>query len=109
MLRNNLYTVRKVSNFCKNDYNLAENTKILARSIFCSSANFGPLVTTDGALELCHQGEFVLGKTGTIYKFGYYSELRPLGGGGGHWVFLSVFSPVACLVRETMLIINDAT
>ena len=40
-------------------YNLAKNIKFLVRSIFSSSANFGPLMTNDGALESLHQGEIV--------------------------------------------------
>ena len=43
--------VTKVFDFCKNDHNLAKNTEFLAKSNFNSSANFGPLMTNDGALE----------------------------------------------------------
>ena len=39
----------------------AENTKFWVRSNFNSFANFGPLMTNDGALELWHQGEFIFG------------------------------------------------
>ena len=42
-------------------YNSAKNTEFLARSVFNSSANFGPLMTNDGALKPWHQGEFVFG------------------------------------------------
>ena len=38
--KNNLYTVCQIFNFCENDYNSAENTKFLARSILFISANF---------------------------------------------------------------------
>ena len=37
--------------FLQNDYNLAENTEFLAWLIFSSSANFGLLMTNDGALN----------------------------------------------------------
>ena len=33
----------------------------MAKSIFNSSVNFGPLMTNDGALESWHHGEFVVG------------------------------------------------
>ena len=49
-------TVSKIFNVYENDYNLTGNTEFLARSIFNSSANFGPLVTNGGALESWHQG-----------------------------------------------------
>ena len=45
-------TALKISNFCANDSNLAENTKLWAMSNFNSSTNIGPLVTNDGALGL---------------------------------------------------------
>ena len=51
----------KKNDFCKNDYNSAENTKFLSKSNFNSSTNVGPLMANDGALESWHQGEFVLG------------------------------------------------
>ena len=38
-------------NFCKDYYNLAENTKFLARSIFSSFAKVGWLMTNNYALE----------------------------------------------------------
>ena len=44
-----------------NDYNSAENTKILARPNFNSFANFDPLITNNGVLQSVHQGECVLG------------------------------------------------
>ena len=54
-------TVSIFFNFCKNDYNSAEDTKFWSMSNFNSSTNFDPLTTNDGALESWHQGEFVLG------------------------------------------------
>ena len=54
-------TVSKIFNFRENDYNLAKNTKFLAKSNFNSSANFYLLMTNDAVLESWHQGEFVLG------------------------------------------------
>ena len=45
-------TVSKIVNFCKNNYNSAENTKFWARSNFNSFANVGPSMKNDGALEL---------------------------------------------------------
>ena len=50
--RKNYALLAKISIFAKNDYNPAENTKFLARSIFNISTNSDPLITTDGALEL---------------------------------------------------------
>ena len=38
--------------FLQNDYNLAENTELLARSIFSSPVNSCPLMTNDDALGL---------------------------------------------------------
>ena len=49
--RINSYTARERFNVCQNDYHLAENVDFLARSNFNSSANFGQLMTNDGALE----------------------------------------------------------
>ena len=49
--RENINTVSNVFNFCTNDYDLAENTKFLSKSNFNSSANFGPLMTNEDALE----------------------------------------------------------
>ena len=49
--RNNSYNGRDIFKFRENDYNLVENTEFLAGLIFSSSANFGPLMTNDGALE----------------------------------------------------------
>ena len=43
------------------DYNLAKNTKFLARSILSSFINFSPLMTNDEELEPRHQGEAVFG------------------------------------------------
>ena len=53
--------VSNIYDFCKNDYNSAENTEFLAKSNFNSSAIFCPLTRNDGALESWHQGEFVFG------------------------------------------------
>ena len=92
MLRNNLYTVREVSNFCKNDYNLAENTKILAKSIFCSSANFGPLVTTDGALESATKGSLFWVRRGQLINLVSIANSGCLGGEGVIG-YSPVFSP----------------
>ena len=50
-------TVSKKIDFCKNDYNLAKNINFWARPNCNSFANFGPLMTNDGALESSHQGE----------------------------------------------------
>ena len=44
-------TVSKFFDFCENDYDSAENPEFFARSIFSSSAKFGPLMINDGVLE----------------------------------------------------------
>ena len=49
--------IANIFNFRENDYNLVKNTEFLARSIFSSSANFGPLMTNNGALESWHWGK----------------------------------------------------
>ena len=76
--RNNSYNVIEFFIFCKNDYDEPENTEFLVRSIFSSSANFSPLMTNNGMLELCHQGEFA---------FGHLA-------GGRWWAFLLQRSPL---------------
>ena len=53
-----LYSVIKFFDFCKNNYILAINTHFWAWSNFNSFANFGSLMTNDGALESSHQGDF---------------------------------------------------
>ena len=56
----NSYTISKIFNFCKNNYNLVVNTHSWAWSNLNIFASFGSLRTNDGALELSHQGdEFV--------------------------------------------------
>ena len=40
---------------------MARNTEFLAKSNFDSFANFGPLMTNNGALELWNQGELMFG------------------------------------------------
>ena len=47
--------------FAKNDYNSAVNTHFWAWSKFNIFADFDPLKTNDSALNLSHQGGFVLG------------------------------------------------
>ena len=55
------------SNFAKMTIdNSAENTGFLARSNFNSSANVGPSMTNDGALESWQQGVFILGILGCL-------------------------------------------
>lgn len=44
----------------KFQFSSAENSKILARSNFNSSANVGPLMTNSVELESWHQGEFIV-------------------------------------------------
>ena len=75
--KNVINAVSNIFDFRKNDYNLAENTKFLAKSNFNNSANVGPLTKNDGALESWHQGEFVFATgqgAGKITKIYYQSR-----------------------------------
>ena len=45
--------------FCENDYNSTGNSHFWAWSNFNIFANFGLLMTNNGALALSHQGKFV--------------------------------------------------
>ena len=60
--REKINAVSKNYDFCENGqlYNSAENTVFWARSNFNGFANFGPLMTNDGAFESSHQGEVIL-------------------------------------------------
>ena len=49
------------NDFRKSNYNSAESTEFLPRSILSSSVNFGPLMTNEDALESWHQGELFFG------------------------------------------------
>ena len=61
--REKINAVSKNYDFCENGqlYNSAENTVFWARSNFNGFANFGPLMTNDGAFESSHQGEVIFG------------------------------------------------
>ena len=61
MAKKKINTVSKIFNFRENDYNLAKNTKFLAKSNFNSSANFDLVMTNDGTMESLDQEEFVFG------------------------------------------------
>ena len=56
-VKTKINTVLKIFDFRENDYDLAGNSNIWGWSNFNSFANFGPLMTNNGALESSHQGE----------------------------------------------------
>ena len=67
--RKKMNAIANIFNFRENDYNLVKNTEFLARSIFSSSANFGPLMTNNGALESWHWGKLTFCQKSSSLNF----------------------------------------